>query len=48
MAGSGDDDRGCIVFYTQAVLPDSAGVSVMLMPKLFTSRGDSGLEHILV
>ena len=31
-------------FYTQAILPDSAGVSVMLLPKLFTfiSGGDSG------
>ena len=40
--GSGDDDRGCIAFYTQAVLPDSVGVSVMLLPKLFTGGGDSG------
>ena len=39
MAGSGDDDRGCIAFYTQAVLHDSAGISVILLPKLFTGGG---------
>ena len=36
-----------IAFYTQAVLPDSAGVSAMLLSKLFTGGGDSG-TYILV
>ena len=36
-----------VVFYTQAVLPDSAGVSAMLLSKLFTGGGDSGAYSLV-
>ena len=33
---------GCITFDTQVLLLDSEGVSAIILPRLFTSGGDSG------